>query len=131
MKHIDRSQLEKLTETLRRREEELKTDLEDILHHVNGTGDLSFANYTDTTDDGASATALADHDLAIARHDLLELYEVQEAIKRIEQKSYGICAHCGKDIPVARLLAQPSALFCTPCLSTLEKICGLEFRPTT
>jgi DnaK suppressor protein len=86
-----------------------------------------FANYSDTAGDFGSASVLADKDIAMARHALLELYEMQEALKRIGQRSHDVCVRCGNGTPVARLFAQPSALFCTPCLSTLERISGLKF----
>jgi RNA polymerase-binding transcription factor DksA len=49
------------------------------------------------------------------------LYEIDEALKRIETGSYGICELCNKPIPHARLEAIPFARFTVDCQSQLEK----------
>lgn len=128
MNHIHPDQLQELRTTLCRREEELKAHLGEYLHGGSESGSLMFANHTETAGDFAGANVLADRDIAIVRHDLLELYEIQEALKRIDNRTYGMCVQCGDEIPVARLTAQPSALFCTPCQDFLEKISGLQFN---
>ncbi|MBI4752890.1 TraR/DksA C4-type zinc finger protein [Candidatus Desantisbacteria bacterium] len=43
------------------------------------------------------------------------LFEIDEALYRIEYGNYGICEECGKEIPVARLDAIPYAHFCIEC----------------
>lgn len=43
------------------------------------------------------------------------LSEIDEALYRIEQGSYGICEECGKEIPEVRLDAMPYARFCIEC----------------
>src|SRR5438105_12924123 len=49
------------------------------------------------------------------------LYEIDEALKRIESGTYGICELCNKSIPHARLEAIPFARFTVDCQSQLEK----------
>lgn len=49
------------------------------------------------------------------------LYEIDEAIKRLENGTYGICEMSGKSIPKARLEAIPFARFTVECQSQLEK----------
>ena len=39
------------------------------------------------------------------------LLEVTRALERITQGTYGLCARCGKEIPLARLEANPAAEF--------------------
>jgi len=43
------------------------------------------------------------------------LVETKEALKRIEDGTYGICENCGKEIPIERLKAYPSAKTCMQC----------------
>ena len=49
------------------------------------------------------------------------LYEIDQALKRIEVGTYGICEMSGKPIPHARLEAIPFARFTVECQSQLEK----------
>src|ERR1700730_10326683 len=49
------------------------------------------------------------------------LYEIDQALKRIELGTYGICEMSNKPIPHARLEAIPFARFTVECQSQLEK----------
>lgn len=51
-------------------------------------------------------------------HDLLE--QVDAAIERIDQGSYGICARCGQQIAPDRLEVLPYAMYCIDCQSQAE-----------
>lgn len=46
-----------------------------------------------------------------------QLKEVNDALARIEQGTYGICENCGAEIPKERLLAVPESATCTNCAS--------------
>lgn len=43
------------------------------------------------------------------------LEETEEALKKIEEGSYGICKNCENPIDQARLDANPQALYCLDC----------------
>lgn len=45
----------------------------------------------------------------------LEMRQLQEALKRIEKGTFGVCAECGSEISDARLDAVPFALLCRTC----------------
>jgi len=49
------------------------------------------------------------------------LREIDDAIKRIENKTFGKCTACGGLIPKARLKAKPHALYCIECKRRQEK----------
>ena len=49
------------------------------------------------------------------------LREIDDALGRIEQRTYGICEGTGKQIPKARLEAQPWARYCVEYAQMLEK----------
>ena len=49
------------------------------------------------------------------------LYEIDEALKRVDLGTYGICEMCEKPIPHARLEAIPFARCTVDCQSKLEK----------
>jgi DnaK suppressor protein len=41
--------------------------------------------------------------------------ELTEALQRMEEGRYGVCANCGSDIPYGRLLVVPEATQCLRC----------------
>jgi len=52
--------------------------------------------------------------------DIEELRAIAAAIARMADGSYGVCVDCGVDIPLARLVAQPTASRCVPCQQRFE-----------
>jgi len=57
----------------------------------------------------------------IANHQLNELNQIEEALKKINAETYGICDMCGVNIPIGRLKAKPFAKFCTECRTVYEQ----------
>ena len=49
------------------------------------------------------------------------LAEVEDALKRMDAGSYGICRHCGARIDLARLKAMPTAALCLSCQEQQEQ----------
>ena len=49
------------------------------------------------------------------------LKEIDDALQRIEDKTYGICEGTGKPVPKARLEAQPWARYCVEYARMLEQ----------
>ena len=62
-----------------------------------------------------------DFALSLLSQEQDALYEIDEALKRIEVGTYGKCEMSGKSIPHARLEAIPFARFTVECQSQLEK----------
>ncbi len=56
------------------------------------------------------------------------LYEIQEAIKRVEEGTYGVCEISGQAIPEARLEAIPFARLTVECQEKLEQQPGYSSR---
>ena len=56
----------------------------------------------------------------IANQQIKELNEIEDAIKRIEKGTYGVCEMCDESIAIGRLRAKPFAKFCTPCREIYE-----------
>lgn len=46
---------------------------------------------------------------------LAEIRQIEEALRRISEGSYGVCANCGEDIAPKRLEALPTATRCIKC----------------
>src|SRR3954447_19809560 len=62
-----------------------------------------------------------DFALSLLSQEQDALYEIDQALKRIEMGTYGVCEMSGKQIPKARLEAIPFARFTVECQSQLEK----------
>jgi len=62
-----------------------------------------------------------DFALSLLSQEQDALYEIDQALKRIELGTYGICEMSNKPIPHARLEAIPFARFTVECQSQLEK----------
>ncbi|MCG5437156.1 TraR/DksA family transcriptional regulator [Micromonospora foliorum] len=45
------------------------------------------------------------------------LAELDVALKRVDDGSYGVCERCSRPIPAERLVARPSARTCVACAS--------------
>ena len=56
----------------------------------------------------------------IANQQVKELGEIEDALKRVQDGSYGICEMCDESIAIGRLRAKPFAKFCTPCREIYE-----------
>lgn len=57
------------------------------------------------------------------------LREIDSALQRVEQGTYGICEGTGKQIPKARLEAQPWARYCVEYAQMLEQGSVTETEP--
>jgi DnaK suppressor protein len=62
-----------------------------------------------------------DFALSLLSQEQDALYEIDQALKRIELGTYGVCEMSGKQIPRARLEAIPFARYTVECQSQLEK----------
>jgi len=56
-----------------------------------------------------------------AKHFITPEESRDEALERIDNKTFGICDSCGKPIPKGRLSAKPHARFCITCLDQQEQ----------
>jgi len=59
--------------------------------------------------------------LSLSENERIRLQEVDEALDRIANGSYGVCEECGGPIDLKRLEVRPVAQYCVPCKTRLEK----------
>lgn len=69
-----------------------------------------------------------DFALSLLSSDQDAIYEIEEALKRIEKDTYGICELTGKPIPKARLEAIPWTRFTVQAQAQLEREGALRQR---
>jgi DnaK suppressor protein len=76
----------------------------------------SAANADDEHDpEGATIAFERQHVAALLEQARGRLDQVDEALQRLADSSYGTCTGCGQPIPAARLAARPTAMTCTNC----------------
>ncbi|MBV9242332.1 MAG: TraR/DksA family transcriptional regulator [Acidobacteria bacterium] len=59
--------------------------------------------------------------LAVSENESRQLTLIDEALMRIEDKEYGECQNCEKDINPKRLQAIPWARYCIDCQELVER----------
>lgn len=107
----------------------LKERLTDDIKHISedtlkksqkdASGDIS--GYTLHMADLATDAYDREFSLGLASCDRDVLLQINDALKSIEDGSYGICAQCKKSIARVRLKALPFASFCLKCQKAQEK----------
>ncbi|MEE9442490.1 MAG: TraR/DksA C4-type zinc finger protein [candidate division Zixibacteria bacterium] len=121
MKKADMKKYEKLIlakrETLMENIQGLRKDSTATIKE--STGDLSSYSYH-MADLGTDAQEREKKFLLASKSGRL-IYHLDEALRRIEDGTYGKCHECGKNITKPRLEAVPHARFCIACKEAEEK----------
>jgi RNA polymerase-binding protein DksA len=83
------------------------------------SGDLSshtvhMADMSADTYDREMATNLVSTEQAV-------LYQIEDALKRFDEGTYGVCQECQKPITMSRLRAVPYTAMCITCQRTKEQ----------
>lgn len=107
-----------------------RTDLEGHLARLEGElGELEkaraaarqtkdeYAGYGNGVAEAATETFEAERDLSLIDNLEHMREQVQAALRRVEDGSYGLCQTCGNPIPAERLEALPFATQCVGCKS--------------
>jgi len=102
-----------------------------LLRQMNGLAKESaqeMAGYSLHMADSGTDNFDRDFALSLLSSDQDAIYEIEEALKRIEKNTYGICELTGKSIPKARLEAIPWTRFTVQAQAQLEKEGALRQR---
>jgi DnaK suppressor protein len=70
--------------------------------------------------DDATEVFTRERNLALRNNAQDLLAQVDAALQRLDEGSYGICARCGQAIAPDRLEALPYAIYCITCQSQVE-----------
>jgi DnaK suppressor protein len=113
---------------IRRRLEEERSELDDRIKEIEATvfertqSDLTGeAGFDEDFADAGTATFDREREFSIQNNirDLIE--QINRAISRIDQGTYGSCERCGRPIDAPRLKALPHALLCMDCKRREER----------
>ncbi len=102
----ERATYEEQAESLRQEAEQLAADME--------PGDIQF---DEESGEGGTLNVERERDLALSAQARAAVEEIDRALAKIEQGTYGVCERCGEPIKKARLKALPYASLCISCKS--------------
>ena len=77
-------------------------------------GDVQF---DEESGEGGTVTVDRERNLALSAQASAAVEEIDDAVRKIERKTYGACERCHQPIPKARLRALPFARLCVACKS--------------
>ncbi len=75
-------------------------------------------------DESIEADQIEEIGNVLALKQILEnnLKNINEALERIKNGTYGICRRCQKEIEMKRLRVEPAATLCSKCVKKIEKL---------
>ncbi len=111
------SELEFFEDILEARHAQIKKNISGVTDEMNQLQDLEL------NDEGDYASASNNNlvETAIGSQQQLELYEIEAALAKIKDQTYGICDMCEEDIGIQRLKVKPHAKYCIDCREIAEK----------
>ena len=116
-KDVDQAKREQYVKVLL----EMRMELESEFQKVSAGARMRDAEDAKDPVDLADSSYSADYSIARGETITRQIKEIDEAMARIREGSYGICAQCGEEIPEGRLQVRPIARFCAQCKENLEK----------
>ena len=115
---MDKAFLKKMKEYLLEQRKTLLASLAD-----QGEDMRNLVKTVESGDEADVAADVIDRTLltALGTQDANRLQQIDRALDRINQGTYGRCVKCGKEIPQERLEVLPYALMCITCASAQER----------
>jgi DnaK suppressor protein len=99
-----------------------RTDLRrKLVGEIANLRNLKAADSTGDSADAAFESGSEEMASQLAELDARELSQIERALARLKQGTYGLCEVCAGKIPVGRLNALPYSTFCINCQRELEK----------
>ncbi|MDR3347393.1 MAG: RNA polymerase-binding protein DksA [Helicobacteraceae bacterium] len=95
-----------------------------IIHNIRKVAEEFESSVKSEVNDDADYASLTSENLietAIVEKQMRELKEIEHALSKIKQGTYGICEMCGEPIGLERMRVKPHARFCITCREAYEK----------
>jgi DnaK suppressor protein len=91
-----------------------------LVEELSALRELSLASNSSEMADLALEHANEDVTSQLAECETRELHDIDAALERIADGTYGDCQNCGQPIPRERLRALPYAMYCIACQVKFE-----------
>ena len=124
-KKFTKNELKEFKKLVLKRKEEILDEIKHISEDTlkksqkDAAGDIS--GYTYHMADVASDSYDRGFSLGLASNERESLYELDDALKKIEDGTFGTCEECKSPISKTRLKAVPFAKLCVKCQERKEK----------
>lgn len=115
---LDKETLEQIKSDLLQRKEQILKDMEGVENPEDHRA--LYPEYGNKDDE--NAMEITEYTTNLATEKVLDdsIRDIDSALKRIEDGTYGICKYCHKPIGRKRLLARPVASACVECKTKLQ-----------
>ena len=113
-----------LTDQLRQRTETARENQSDALETA-GTDD----GVKDVADQSVKDVS-QEIEYRLSERESKAIADIDQALMRIEEGTYGVCVRCGKEIPERRLEAVPTARYDAECQAIVEQGTGEDEHAT-
>ena len=110
-------QIEELRKNLEERRILIVSNIQDSKNNIAQLKDLDCKDDFDFAE--SSSDSFTSEIIAVQQNCMLK--EIENALKSIENGTYGICEMCDELIPLGRLKAKPFAKYCTICREIHEE----------
>jgi DnaK suppressor protein len=117
----DQQQTLAMKQRLRERAAQLRGEIQRTLERSSDETHARIAEQARDTEDDSFSNLIVDLNLSEIDRDADELRRIDTALVRLSDGSYGVCEDCSRQIPSARLEAEPTALRCVQCQELYEK----------
>lgn len=108
--------LQGIQQKLLERKKELEAQLQDLYSQKKSpTGDIKDSG------DEAQSSILETLNISLQDAEIGEYNMILQALRKINEGTYGLCSDCGQPISEKRLLSYPNASRCLACQEILEE----------
>jgi len=110
-------------ETLKKFKKIFESEKQKLLFAGSVVRDDFSVNSDDRLDEIDQAATDVDKEMRmrLCNREVLYIKKVEEALRRIEDGTFGECDECGEDIELRRLEARPTATLCVGCKEEQER----------
>ena len=130
MANLTDDQLGQLRQKLLDRQRVLVNEVRDKREQAAADGNEDAMGTVGDAGDESVMRMITDLDIQEAGRDVEELNDIEAALRRLDEGSYGDCDECGQEIGFPRLNVQPTATRCITDQEKFEKTFAHRGTPT-
>ncbi len=130
MTNFTKTQLNDFRKCLNDREGKLRDEIREELLRSDEERYIDLAGRVHDAGEESVADLLTDLNIATIDRQVNEIRQIEAALMRMADGTYGVCVDCGNTIDIERLQNIPSAARCTRCQSQHETNYAHEGTPT-